>query len=52
MLKAGEALSGRAQYTVPLVLALEHAEKNRAELSQVHDAKVGFGEVMRALKDA
>ena len=52
MLQAGETLTGRAQYSVPLVLALEHAEANRTELAKVRDAKAAFAEVMRGLKDA
>lgn len=51
MLKASETLSGRAQYTVPLVLALDHAAANRADLERTHDAKTGFGAVMKALKE-
>lgn len=52
MLSAAEKLSGRAQYTVPLTLALDYAVANRAELERSHDAKTGFGEVMRGLKEA
>ena len=51
MLSAGEALSGRAQHTVPLVLALAYAQDHRGELEQTHDAKAAFGKVMGALKD-
>ena len=50
MLAVGETLSGRAQYTVPLVLALAYAEEHRAELEQSHDARAAFGQVMQALK--
>jgi Fe-S-cluster containining protein len=50
MLKAAEALTGRAQYTVPLVLALEQAEANRDELARTHDAKAVFGKVMEGLR--
>jgi Fe-S-cluster containining protein len=51
MLKASETLSGRAQYTVPLVLALDYAAANRSDLERTYEAKVGFGEVMRGLKE-
>jgi Fe-S-cluster containining protein len=51
MLKASETLSGRATYTVPLVLALDYAAANRGELERTYDAKSGFGEVMKALKE-
>jgi Fe-S-cluster containining protein len=50
MLSVGEALSGRPQYTVPLVLALDYVQEHRAELEQSHDAKAAFGKVMQALK--
>lgn len=50
MLSVGEELSGRPQYTVPLVLALDYAAEHRAELKQRHDAKEMFGKVMQALK--
>lgn len=50
MLQAGEALSGRAQYTIPLVLALDYAEANRDELERTYGSKVAFGELMRALE--
>jgi Fe-S-cluster containining protein len=52
MLKAAATLSGRAQYTVPLVLALDYAAAKRSDLEQSYDARTGFGEVMKALKDA
>jgi Fe-S-cluster containining protein len=52
MLKASEALSGRAQYTVPLVLALDYVAANRSDLERTYEAKAGFGEVMKALKEA
>jgi Fe-S-cluster containining protein len=50
MLSTAEALSGRAQHTVPLVLALAYAEEHRGELAQTHDAQAAFGRVMDALK--
>jgi Fe-S-cluster containining protein len=52
ILKAAETLSGRAQYTVPLVLAVEYAAANRGALERTYVAKAGFGEVMKALKEA
>src|SRR6266700_3692808 len=52
MLKAAEALSGRAQYTVPLVLALDYAAAKRDDLERTYAAKAGFGEVMKALKES
>jgi len=51
LMKAAEALTGQAQYTVPLVLALEQAEAQRAELERTHDAKAAFSKVMSALGD-
>ena len=51
MLKAIEALSGRAPYTVPLVLALDYAAATRDDLERTYDAKAGFGEVMKGLKE-
>lgn len=50
MLSAGETLSGHAQHTVPLVLALAYAQEHRDELAQTHDAQAAFGKVMQALK--
>jgi Fe-S-cluster containining protein len=50
MLAAGEALAGRAQHTVPLVLALDYADEHRAELAQAHDARTAFGKVIESLK--
>jgi Fe-S-cluster containining protein len=52
MLKAAETLSGRTQYTVPLVLALDYAAANRGDLERTYEAKAGFGEVMKALKES
>lgn len=51
LLKAAEAISGRAQYTVPLVLALDYAGENREELARTHDAKTAFGKVFGYLKE-
>lgn len=48
MLAAGEALSGRAQYTVPLILALEYEQANRAELERTYDARAAIEQVARA----
>lgn len=52
LLKATEALTGRAQYTVPLVLALDCAEEKREELARTHDAKTAFGTVMSGLRES
>ena len=52
LLKAVEALNGSAQYTVPLVLALDYAEANRDELARPHDAKEAFGKVMDSLRES
>lgn len=49
VLEAGEALSGRPQYTVPLILALEYAEAHRAELMRTYDARAAVEQVVRAL---
>ena len=49
MLEAGEAVSGRTQYTVPLALALEYAAAHRNELTKTYDAKTAFGHVMGRL---
>jgi Fe-S-cluster containining protein len=50
MLAHGETLSDRAQHTVPLVLALEYAEANRAELMRTCDARAAFGQVLARLQ--
>ena len=50
MLQAGETLTGCAQYTIPLILALDYVEANRDELERIYDSNVAFGEVMRALE--
>jgi Fe-S-cluster containining protein len=50
MLQAGETLSGRAQYTIPLVLALDYADAHRDELERMYDSHVAFGELMRSLQ--
>jgi Fe-S-cluster containining protein len=51
MMQAGEKLSGRAQYTIPLALALDYAAANRGALEQIYDAEAALGEVMSALKN-
>ena len=48
MLRTGEALSGHAQYTVPLALALDYAQANRAELERTYAPKAAFEQVVRA----
>lgn len=48
MLQAGEALLGRAQYTVPLILALEYERANRVDLERTYDARVAIEQVARA----
>lgn len=53
LLKVAEALNGSAQYTVPLVLALDYADANRDALARTHDAKEAIGKVIGSLrKDA
>ena len=49
MLAAGETLSGRAQWTVPLVLALDYVRANRTDLMRTYDAKTALGHVLRRL---
>jgi Fe-S-cluster containining protein len=49
MLATTEAISGRPQYTVPLVLALEYVGANGAELERTYTAQTAFGHVMRRL---
>ena len=51
MLRTAEALSGQAQYTIPLVLALDYAQAHRAELERSFDAKAAFTQIVRALAD-
>ena len=51
LLKTAEALIGRAQYTVPLVLALDCAENNREELARTHDLRDAFMRVISHLTD-
>jgi Fe-S-cluster containining protein len=51
VLQAAEMLLGRAQYTVPLTLALEYARENRDALEQTHDARAAFGRIMQALRE-
>ena len=40
---------GRRQYTIPLVLALEYAERHRAELERVYDARGVCEELIKEL---
>ena len=51
MLQAAEQLAGQAQYTVPLVLALEYAREHRDTLERTCEARAAFGQVMEALRD-
>ncbi|QEL22980.1 hypothetical protein FQV39_10685 [Bosea sp. F3-2] len=48
MLEAGEALTGRAQYTVPLTLALDYAEASRMDIEKSGSAKLAFEEIVRS----
>ena len=41
----------QAQYTVPLVLALEYAREHRDTLERTCDARTAFGQVMGTLRD-
>ncbi|QEL24820.1 hypothetical protein FQV39_21205 [Bosea sp. F3-2] len=51
MLEAGEALTGRAQHTVPLTLALDYAEASRMDIEKSGSAKLAFEQIVRrALK--
>lgn len=52
MLHAGEKLSGRSQYSVPLVLALDSAAANRSTMERTYDAKSALDKVIRGLKEA
>ena len=47
MLEAGEAVTGRVQYTVPLALALDCAEAQRAEVEKPGPAKQTFEQILR-----
>jgi len=49
VLETTESVSGRPQFTVPLVLALEYAAANDAELARTCDARMAFEQVMRNL---
>lgn len=51
MLVVGEALTRRAQQTVPLVLALAYAQEHQGELRRSYDAMGTFGKLMQALKE-
>jgi Fe-S-cluster containining protein len=48
-LTVAEQSLGRAQHTVPLVLALEYAEAHRDELERQFDGRELFGQFMKAL---
>lgn len=51
MLEAGEALTGRAQYTVPLAFALDYAEAHGADTEKTSPAQPAFEQIVRgALK--
>ena len=51
MLEAGKALTGEAQYTVPLALALDYAQAKRIEMEKTAPAKPAFESIVRnALK--
>lgn len=51
MLEAGQALTGEAQYTVPLALALDCAQAKRIEMEKTGPAKPAFETIVRrALK--
>jgi len=52
LLQAAERLSGHAQYTVPLALALDYAAAHGDDLARTYEAKAGFGAVMHALKES
>jgi Fe-S-cluster containining protein len=52
LLNAAQALTGRTQYTVPLVLALECAEANKKNLTLTHDGKTAFSTVMGYLRES
>ena len=51
MLQVAEHLLGQAQYTVPLILALEYAREHRDTLERTCEARTAFGQVMEALRD-
>lgn len=51
MLEAGKALTGEAQYTVPLALALDYAQAKRIDMERTAPAKPAFEKIIRdALK--
>lgn len=50
MLATATELSGRPQYTVPLVLALTYAEAHRNALEQTFDASDALAKLQQALK--
>ena len=47
MLEAGEALTGEAQYTVPLALALDYAQTKRIDMEKTGEAKPAFESIVR-----
>jgi len=47
MLAAGEALTGHAQYTVPLTLALDSAASHRSDLEKTGAAQRVFEQIVR-----
>lgn len=48
MLEVGEALSGSAQYTVPLVLALDYVQAHRGELERRYAPKAAFERILQS----
>ena len=48
MLEAGKALTGEAQYTVPLALALDYAQAKRIDMEKTGPAKPAFEKIIRA----
>ena len=50
LLETTEALTGSPQYTVPLVLALDHAARHRADLNRKHDARAAMADVLRQVE--
>ena len=50
MLQAAEQLAGQAQYTVPLILALEYAREHRDTLERTCEARTAFDQVMQGLQ--
>jgi Fe-S-cluster containining protein len=48
MLEAGNALTGEAQFTVPLALALEYAEAKRMDIEKAGPSKPAFEQIVRS----